>query len=153
MNTFSTTFHHTAQKKFADGVELRIFISILNAIFKEEKEFLATVTRSMQALEELDRGQKATDYLETMVRYIINARDDISYIDMHDAVKNVSPKGGELLMTIAEKLRNEGKEEGREEGREEVAIQMLLENEPVERIARYTGLSKDRIEELRRQRS
>jgi len=78
-----------------------------------------------------------------MVRYIINARDDMSYLDMHEAVKNVSPKGGELLMTIAEKLRNEG--------REEVALQMLLENEPVERIVRYTGLSKDRIEELRRQ--
>ncbi len=69
---------------------------------------MATITRSMQALEELDRGQKATDYLVTMVRYIISARDDMSYIDMHDAVKNVSPKGGELLMTIAEKLRNEG---------------------------------------------
>jgi len=77
----------------------------------------------------------------------------MSYLYMHDTVKNVSPKGGELLMTIAEKLKNEGKEEGREEGREEVAIQMLLENEPVERIARYTGLSKDRIEDLRRRRS
>jgi len=113
----------------------------------------------MQALEELDRGQKATDYLETMVRYIINARDDMSYTDMHEAVKKVSPKGGELLMTIAEKLRNEGREEGREigkqegkeEGMEKVALQMLFENEPVEKIARYTGLTKDRIEELRRQ--
>ena len=150
-------FSPYSAEEIRGGVELRIFISILNAVFKEEKEFLATVTRSMQALEELDRGQKATDYLETMVRYIINARDDMCYVDMHDAVKNVSPKGGELLMTIAEKLINEGmekgKEEGREEGREEVALQMLLENEPVERIARYTGLSKKRIEELRRQGS
>ena len=150
-------FSSYSAEEIRGGVELRIFISILNAVFKEEKEFLATVTRSMQALEELDRGQKATDYLETMVRYIINARDDMCYVDMHDAVKNVSPKGGELLMTIAEKLINEGmekgKEEGREEGREEVALQMLLENEPVERIARYTGLSKKRIEELRRQGS
>jgi len=48
MSIFFTTFHHTAQNKFADGVELQIFISILNAIFKEEKEFLATITRSMQ---------------------------------------------------------------------------------------------------------
>ena len=53
-------------------------------------------------------------------------------------------------MTIAEKLINEGMEKGKEEGREEVALQMLFENEPVERIARYTGLSRDRIEELRR---
>jgi len=46
----------------------------------------------MQALEELDRGQKATDYLETMVRYIINARDDMSYTDMHEAVKKYHQK-------------------------------------------------------------
>ncbi|GEM_PF-4627210 len=51
-------------------------------------------------------------------------------------------------MTIAEKLRNEGKEEGKKK----VALQMLFENEPVEKIARYTGPTKDRIEELRRQR-
>ena len=92
-----------------------------------------------------------TDYLETMVRYIINARDDMSYIDMHDAVKNVSPKGGEMLMTIAEKLRNEGREIGKQESTVKVALQMLFENEPVEKITRYTGLTKDRIEELRRQ--
>lgn len=35
----------------------------------------------------------------------------------------------------------------------EVALKLLPENEPVERIARNTGLSKDTIEELRRQRS
>jgi len=98
------------------GVELRIFISILNAIFKNEKEFVTTLTRSMQALEELGRGKKATDYLETMVRYIISAREDMSYVDMRDAVKKVSPKGGEVIMTIAEKLINEGMEKGMEKG-------------------------------------
>jgi len=71
----------------------------------------------------------------------------LSYVDVHSAVKEASPKGGEMLMTIAEKLRNEGKEEGKEK----VALQMLFENEPVEKITRYTGLTKDRIEELRRQ--
>ena len=49
-------------------------------------------------------------------------------------------------MTIAEKLINEGIEKGMEK----VVLQMLFENEPVERIARYTGLSKDSIDELRR---
>ncbi len=49
-------------------------------------------------------------------------------------------------MTIAEKLINEGIEKGMEK----VVLQMLFENEPVERIVRYTGLSKDSIDELRR---
>jgi predicted transposase/invertase (TIGR01784 family) len=131
------------------GVELRIFISILNAMFKEEEEFLSTVARSLQALEELGRGQKATDYLETMIRYIISAREDISYKEIHGAVKNVSPKGGEMLMTIAEKLRNEGKKEGLEEGMEKglemtlLALQAFREGKDLEEVMNLTGLERD----------
>ncbi len=72
----------------------------------------------------------------------------MSYIDMHEAVKNVSPKGGELLMTIAEKLRNEGKEEDREEGREEglemalTALQAFREGKELEEVIKLTGLER-----------
>ena len=150
-------FSSYSAEEIRGGVELRIFISILNAVFKEEKEFLATVTRSMQALEELDRGQKATDYLETMVRYIINARDDMCYVDMHDAVKNVSPKGGELLMTIAEKLRNEGIEIGEKKGREEgleialTALQAFREGRDLEEVMKLTGLERDKLLKIHEQ--
>ncbi len=146
-------FSPYSAEEIRGGVELRIFISILNAIFKEEKEFLATVTRSMQALEELDRGQKATDYLETMVRYIINARDDMSYIDMHDAVKNVSPKGGELLMTIAEKLINEGMEKGMDIGLEMAltALEAFREGKDLEEVMKLTGLEGDKLLKIQKQ--
>ncbi len=126
---------------------------ILNAVFKREKEFLTTVTRSMQALEELDRGQKATDYLETMVRYIINARDDTSFVDMHDVVKNVSPKGGEMLMTIAEKLRNEGIEIGEEIGVEMTltALEAFREGQALEEVMKLTGLERDKLLKIQKQ--
>jgi predicted transposase/invertase (TIGR01784 family) len=138
-------FSPYSAEEIRGGVELRIFISILNAMFKEEEEFLATVTRSMQALEELGRGQKAIDYLETMVRYIISAREDISYKEIHGAVKNVSPKGGEMLMTIAEKLINEGMEKGRQEGMEMTltALQAFREGKDLEEVMNLTGLERD----------
>ncbi len=93
----------------------------------------------------LGRGQKATDYLETMVRYIISAREDISYKEIHGAVKNVSPKGGEMLMTIAEKLRNEGKKEGLEKGMEMTlsALQAFREGKDLEEVMNLTGLERD----------
>lgn len=62
---------------------------------------MATVAPT-QALEKLGRGQKTTNHLETLIYYIISTREDINYEDTHDAAKNVSPKVGGMLMTIAE---------------------------------------------------
>ena len=84
-----------------------------------------------------------------MVRYIINARDDMSYTDMHEAVKNVSPKGGELLMTIAEKLRNEGKEEGLEIAL--TALQAFREGKDFEEVMKLTGLERDKLLKIQEQ--
>ena len=40
------------------------------------------------------------------------------------------------------------KEEGKIEGKIEIAKEMLKENEPIEKIMRYTGLTKEEIEKL-----
>ena len=102
-----------------------------------------------------------------MVRYIVNARDDMSYTDMHEAVKNVSPKGGELLMTIAEKLRNEGIEigekigekkgekkgieigekKGEKKGMEKTlaALQAFREGKDLEDVMKLTGLEREQL--------
>ncbi len=69
---------------------------------------------------EIGRSQKATEYIETLIHYIISAREDINYEGVYNTINHVSPKVGEMLMTIAEKLINEGMEKGREEGREEI---------------------------------
>jgi predicted transposase/invertase (TIGR01784 family) len=146
-------FSPYSAEEIRGGIKLQIFISILNAMFKEEEAFLATVTRSMQALEELGRGQKATDYLETMIRYIISAREDIDYKDMHGAVKKVSPKGGEMLMTIAEKLINEGLEKGMEQGMEMTlaALQAFREGKELEEVMNLTGLERNKLLKIQRQ--
>jgi predicted transposase YdaD len=72
-----------------------------------------------------------------------------SAAEIHGAVKNVSPKGGEMLMTIAEKLRNEGKKEGLEEGMEKglemtlTALQAFREGKDLEEVMNLTGLERD----------
>ncbi len=52
-------FSPYSAEEIRGGVELQIFIGLLNAIFKEEEEFLATVGRSRLGLEELGRSQWA----------------------------------------------------------------------------------------------
>ena len=49
------------------------------------------------------------------------------------------------MSTIAEKLYNEG----REEGKEEVARNMLKDGESIDKIIRYTGLTKEEVEKLK----
>ena len=55
-------------------------------------------------------------YFETCVRYIMNARQNITLTEIYDIAKNVSTEGGETIMTIAEQLIKEGMEKGRQEG-------------------------------------
>ncbi|MEL7597105.1 MAG: hypothetical protein AAGU01_02765, partial [Clostridiaceae bacterium] len=45
---------------------------------------------------------------------------------------------------------NKAKEEGREEGKIEMAIEMLKDGEPIEKITKYSKLSEDEILELKK---
>ncbi|MEM9243305.1 MAG: hypothetical protein AAGA27_04525 [Pseudomonadota bacterium] len=55
-------------------------------------------------------------------------------------------------MTIAQQLEQRGIEKGMQQGRAEYAYEtarrMLVDNEHLEKIARYTGLSLDEIKTL-----
>lgn len=65
-------------------------------------------------------------------------------------------KGVSVMCKIMQELHDEGRAEGRAEGRTEgllematnTAISMLRDNEPIERIMKYTQLSEERIKEL-----
>ncbi|MEF2228693.1 MAG: hypothetical protein V3581_01430 [Candidatus Cardinium sp.] len=60
------------------------------------------------------------------------------------------------MRTIAQKYRDEGikigqekgKLEGKEEGKLEIAKYMIQSGEPLEKIVRFTGLSRSRIQDL-----
>ncbi len=48
-----------------------------------------------------------------------------------------------------EEGRKEGRKEGMAEGMEKVALKMIQQNEPIERIMVYTGLTEEQIEILK----
>ncbi len=71
----------------------------------------------LSLLAQLLEKQTVPQYLETVFRYIINNIDDISADDLTKIVKeSLSEKQGELVMTLAEKLRKEGFEKGIQQG-------------------------------------
>ena len=56
------------------------------------------------------------------MKYVFNARVDLTkevIIKVMDKIESTYPEGSDLVMTLAEKFREEGKKEGKEEGKEE----------------------------------
>lgn len=71
------------------------------------------------------------DYIETVVKYILNTDEEISWEELNKRVSNISIEGSEIIMTIAERLIQEGIEkgikEGMEKGKEEGKIETMRE--------------------------
>jgi predicted transposase/invertase (TIGR01784 family) len=65
----------------------------------------------------------------------------------------INPVLKELAMSAAQRLRQEGEKlgvlKGRQEGSIQIAKEMLKEHESIEKIVRYTGLSKEEIQHIK----
>lgn len=111
------------------NAQLAITISIFRDIFqKNSQEFLETIIRAAQAMNELEEKETGIQIFETCMRYILNAGPQLSKNQLATVLKQIEqtyPEGSEVTMTLAEVLRNEGLEEGRKEGRKEGETEAL----------------------------
>lgn len=72
----------------------------------------------MQQLEDKDTG---LEYFETLIWYIFSARSDLTrkrYDEFIEKIETTYPEGSEMVMTLAQLFREEGKEEGLLKGME-----------------------------------
>jgi len=92
------------------------------AMTKEEfKERLGRIFEYIKQLPE----EQVHEWFEGCMIYLLNVREDITIEDILKVQKEIMPGRGEIVMTIAEKLRNEGMEKGKLEERREFAIRLL----------------------------
>ena len=69
----------------------------------------------LELLNELSEKQRGLEYIEAVLRYIVNGApaDNINYEDLNAAVnKGIPHKGGEIMPTIADTLREQGMQQG-----------------------------------------
>lgn len=138
------------------NVQLRIFLEILKTIYnKDIEEFIKVLEKSIIALERLENQDKGIDYFETFIRYIMNARQDISIIDVYEVVKNISLERSEEIMTIAEQLIKEGMEKGMEkgikEGERKTARNLIRLGYLAEQVVEATDLTMEEVMELKKE--
>ena len=97
-----------------------IVIRTLNqARYASKDEILDIFTEAITVFTN-NKDEDMVDYyiIESMT-YILTVRDDISTEELFELAGQISEKGGELVMTAAEKLKKEGIQEGIELGKEE----------------------------------
>ena len=94
------------------------------------------------------------------LKYVESSNEDTAKNSKGDLVKHIHEKVEKVkndesmeveLMTLLERDREkieEGREEGREEERIEIAKEMLKDNEPLEKIIKYSKLTKEEILKL-----
>ncbi|MDI6794303.1 MAG: Rpn family recombination-promoting nuclease/putative transposase [bacterium] len=96
---------------------LRATLLLLKYVFR--KDLIDRLPEILGLLRDLCEKRTGLEYLETILRYIVNAvtKDEINYEDLKAAVDKALPgKGGDIMTTIADVLREEGKQEGMQRG-------------------------------------
>ena len=100
--------------------QLKILFTTLRDVFaKDGKGTQDSIYRAVAYLQELEDKQTATEYFETLMRYIFSADKSLTRSDVNEIIKKIEttyPEGSEVVMTLAEKLKEEGLKEGLERG-------------------------------------
>ena len=128
---------------------VRILFTMFRDVQKAEnvQELLEIIDKAVAYLQELDDKQTGIEYFETFMLYIINTAKNIAQADVNQIVKRVGtiyPEGSEVIMTIADIW----KEEGKEEGIRKVAKNAVKEGVELRLIEKLTGLSRNEVEEI-----
>jgi predicted transposase/invertase (TIGR01784 family) len=111
--------------------KLRIMISILKAVFgNSDADALQTIVKAGAALAELEESEKGIEYFEVCLRYILDSRLDFSTEQLNIIIRELNDsykEGSELTMTLAEVLREEGRQEVRDIERYEAKKESLFD--------------------------
>jgi predicted transposase/invertase (TIGR01784 family) len=113
--------------------QTKIILTMFRDILKtDSKGLLHSVFRAVRYLQELENKQTGIEYFETLMRYIFSVRADLTTKNVNeiiDKIGNTYPEGSEVVMTLAEQFRKEGREKGMMEGLEKGMMEGLEKGE------------------------
>jgi predicted transposase/invertase (TIGR01784 family) len=93
---------------------------------------------------ELRDKTKVSEYLEVLLRYLVNSPGEFNKEELHEQVISILEEGGNIMQTIAQQF----KEEGMEEKAKETAKRMLEKGFDLDTIVEITGLKPSEIKKL-----
>ncbi len=102
-----------------EEIKGRVMLRVVQLLFKHirDPDIMAKLPGILSLLRDVMDTETGMGSLVAVFKYLFNTIDDVRPEEIKDIVeKALSEKEGGLIMTLAEKLRMEGREEGREEG-------------------------------------
>jgi predicted transposase/invertase (TIGR01784 family) len=148
---------HIPESEIKGDVLLRIALTILK--YSHDPDLWHKLPGIIRLFNEISSKTRASEYLESLIRYVLGTRN-YNVDEFREMITEVLEEGGAIMLTTADRLKQEGidigmkkgkeegKEEGKKEGKKEVAIKLLMENVPMETITKCTGLPADEIKKL-----
>ncbi|MEZ4529100.1 MAG: Rpn family recombination-promoting nuclease/putative transposase [Desulfobacterales bacterium] len=105
-------------------ITVRVFVHVMRRIF--QPDFGAHFDGMLPLFAELSRKQTGMEYLETILRYVYDVRDDMDPEETETKLIQVMDESRkEDIMTVAEKLRKEGEIRGEIRGEIKTYRQLL----------------------------
>jgi predicted transposase/invertase (TIGR01784 family) len=136
--------------------KLQIFIRTLANTFNPEFT-IKTVNTILEMLRELEKEDTANiTFIKIIIKYIMAVIDDLTIEELNKRYQLISREGSDLIMTIAEQLREEGRAIGEAIGEAkgeakkqiEIAQNMIKLKMDITTIQQVTGLSQKEIKQL-----
>nr|WP_255398041.1 Rpn family recombination-promoting nuclease/putative transposase [Petrotoga sp. 9PWA.NaAc.5.4] len=123
-------FSPKSKAKIAGEAYTRLVIEVMRSAFEKDKErFYKTFKLMVELTNKMQDKEKVDEVFEICLKYLLDTKDDIEIEEMEKVAKEESVERGELIMSIAEKLREEGIKKGIEKGkleeRKEFTIKLL----------------------------
>jgi predicted transposase/invertase (TIGR01784 family) len=147
---------HVPDEEIKGAILLRILFKTLKYIFTPGLRYKLREEIFPLFLELKDK-EKGTEYLEVLLRYLTGSARNLPEDELNETVIQLFEEGGDLMATIAEKWKQqgktegktegklEGKKEGRKEGKWDVVKRSLKEGLPIKTIERITGFPSEEI--------
>ena len=110
-------------------------------------------TEESEGIEEIFRfwhEKGFTEDIEDIVFFLIYISEtkNISRDRLKKMLEKSKIDGGNIMETLADRLRSEGKREGKREGKEETAKELIKRGVDMDIIEGATGLSREELEKL-----
>lgn len=121
IHKFVPDYEHDITQYTDEDIKGEARVRILFTMFrdvqeaKDVQELLEITDKAVMYLQELDDKQAGIKYFETFMRYIFSAARKLTGKDADKIVQKVEKtylEGSDLAMTLADILREEGREEG-----------------------------------------
>ncbi len=137
---------HIPDEEIIGAILLQILLKTLKYIFTPQlRDKLPGI---LQLFEELLDKEEVSEYFQALTKYLTSSAKQLKEKELDKIITEAYKQGGDIMQTIAEGWKKEGKIEGKKEKAAEMAKVLKKEGVPIETIIKASGLSKEEIEKL-----